>query len=302
MTAFTLIAIFLFGLELAVSPRDQRSVDQGRLLYLAHCERCHGSTGIGNGRDSGLFEALPPNLRRGSILKAHSDEELVDHILEIQRLPLELRPQEIQREAADTEALYQFLGRLPSVRWKDVAAGEELYFRRCIVCHGAYGHPERPLPPGIQGLPQDLCNPVFQCARTDAELAVLVRHGKDGMPALVPRLSENETQSLVRYARFLSPGYELYDRFCAVCHGRHGEGGRKNGPQPSAPLFAFDKAYFRKHDPEEVRQSVWHMLRAAKPSMPHFSESLTPTDVKEIVAYLRSLPPLPSESSGDPLD
>lgn len=37
-------------------------------------------------------------------------------------------------------------------------------------------------------------------------------------------------------------------------------------------------------------------------AMPHFSESLTPTDVKAIVAYLRSLPPLPSESSGDPLD
>lgn len=302
MTAFTLIAIFVVGLELAVSPRDQLSVEQGRLLYLAHCERCHGSSGIGNGRDSGLLEALPGNLRRDGILEAHSDQELIDHILDTQRLPLKLRPQEIQRKAADTEALYQFLGQLPSVHWKDVSAGEELYFRRCIVCHGGYGHPEPPWPPGIQGLPQDLCNPVFQCARTDAELAILVRHGKDGMPALFPRLTENEAQSLVRYARLLSPGYELYDRFCAVCHGRHGEGGRKNGPLPSVPLFAFNKAYFSKHDPEEVRQSVWHMLRAAKPSMPHFSESLTPTNVKAIVAYLRSLPPLPSETSGDPLN
>jgi mono/diheme cytochrome c family protein len=73
-----------------------------------------------------------------------------------------------------------------------------------------------------------------------------------------------------------------------------GEGGTGHLADAVAPEFAFTEEWFAKRTPDEIRQSIWHMLREKNPSMPHFREALSETEVKSILAYLRSLggPPL----------
>jgi len=279
---------------------DAVQVDRGRVLYLATCSRCHGQTGIGNGPDAVFLADKPSDLRRSEVLDAYADEVLVERIRGSRKLYLEFRPQAIVRQAEDTEALYRFLRSLPAVRWPAVERGGFLYVERCASCHGLYGRSEPPYPAGVTRPPRDLSDPSFQSATDARTLAELVRHGKLGMPGLVPQLTEREASDVAAYVRVLSPGFSLYDRLCSVCHGQRGEGARGALEDAHVPRFAFDVEYFRTHDGDEVRSKIWHMLESAQPGMPHFLE-LSTEQVKNILAYLRSLPPLPPETARENL-
>ena len=279
------------------------AIDKGRALYMAQCSRCHGPNGIGDGPDAPLLRNPPADLRRSEVLDSFSDEKLAERIRDGKVMRLEFRPESISRQAADTEALYRFLRKLPQIRWKSVEAGAVLYFERCTPCHGGYGHPESALPPGVTRRPQDLSDERFQASVSDRELRWLVRHGRRGMPVVLPRLTEAEAADLVSFVRVLSPGFDLYDSFCSTCHGFHGEGATGALSTKPAPQFAFDAEYFRTHTADEIRQAIWHMLEDKTPSMPHFAETLSTAEVKAILLYLHSLPRLPTGSPGEhPLD
>jgi mono/diheme cytochrome c family protein len=274
------------------------TIGKGRGLYMAQCSRCHGPNGIGDGPDAPLLRNPPADLRRSEVLDSFSDEKLAEHIRDGKVLRLEFRPESIRRQAADTEALYRFLQKLPKIRWESVDAGAELYFERCTPCHGGYGHPESAPPPGVTRRPQDLSDEVFQASVSDRELRSLVRHGRRGMPVVLPRLTEAEAADLVSFVRLLSPGFDLYDRFCSTCHGFHGEGATGALLATPAPHFGFDANYFRTHTGDEIRQAIWHMLEDKTPSMPHFAETLSTSEVKAILLYLHSLPRPPTGSPG----
>jgi mono/diheme cytochrome c family protein len=146
----------------------------------------------------------------------------------------------------------------------------------------------------VRGASRDLSDPTFQSSTDDATLTELVRHGRRSMPALVPRITEPEASELAGYVRLLSPGYTLYATYCMACHGPRGEGAVGIAAEAAAPRLAFDAAYFEGRSPDRVRAAVWHMLRDAKPTMPHFSVVLSASQAEAIFAYLRSLPPLPA--------
>jgi mono/diheme cytochrome c family protein len=275
------------------------AINKGRALYMSQCSRCHGANGIGDGPDAPRLRNPPADLRRSEVLDAFSDEKLAERIREGKVMRLEFRPESISRQAADTEALYRFLQKLPETRWKSVDAGAELYFERCAPCHGGYGRPESTLPPGVTRRPQDLSDEAFQASISDRELRWLVRHGRRGMPVVLPRLTEAEAADLVSFVRLLSPGFQLYDSFCSTCHGFRGEGATDALLSTAAPRFAFDADYFRTHTGDEIRRAIWHMLEDKTPSMPHFAETLSTPEVKAILLYLHSLPRLPKGSPGE---
>jgi len=265
-------------------------VEAGRIAYLRECSGCHGESGNGDGPDAPYLASAPTDLRRSSVLETYREDDLRARIREGQMLALELRPLELARHAHETAALYNYLTRLPGVDWEKVTAGEQLYLARCLPCHDRYGHPSDQLLPGVRKPPRDLADPAFQKAVSDKDLRVLARHGKAAMPALVPRLQEEEVPPLVAFIRRLSPGYETYDRFCQRCHGVEGRGAEEPFAELGAPRFVFDSRYFSTHDKEQVQAAIWHMLRDNKPQMPHFAGSLEESDLRAILAYLRSLP------------
>ena len=115
------------------------------------------------------------------------------------------------------------------------------------------------------------------------------------MRKLHPPPSEADAPPLVSFVRLLSPGYELYYRYCVSCHGPHGRSGETKAG--GRPRFVFDERYFRSLYAEDLRERIWHMLRGVKPEMPHFDATLTTGEVRAILAYLRSLPKLPPGSS-----
>ena len=266
---------------------DARSPANGRALYEAHCASCHGPRGRGDGPDADLCDPRPRNLREG-FLARYSDAELAARILDGKRLQLALDPKALRARASEVEAIAAHIERLPRVDWRLAERGQEIYVDRCELCHGPYGRPGTDLPAGVR-TPRDLSDPAFQRGIDDAELQTVVRHGRRGMPALRPDWSDDDLRALVAFVRILSPGCERYTRYCAACHGDDGRGSGSFADVAAArPTVVFDRAYFARHDPEQVRAAVWHMIDRKEPSMPHFHSELTAAQARAIVAYLKT--------------
>ncbi|MFN8644139.1 MAG: c-type cytochrome [Candidatus Binatia bacterium] len=258
----------------------------GRRLYLDHCAACHGAGGRGDGPNAALFSIRPRDLR-GGFLATYSDADLVKRILDGRSLALGPDLSAMRRRAADVEALVAYLQRLPGIDWRLVDEGRFLYDDRCAACHGFYGAAVAPPPPGVRA-PRALADAAFQASVSDETLVEIVRHGREGMPALTPRLSEADAVAIAGFVRLFSPGFETYDQYCAVCHGDHGIPDASLGAAAPAPALSFDRAYFARHDPEALRGQVWHMLDRHQPSMPHFRGVLTAAEARAIVDYLKS--------------
>ncbi|HZR84264.1 MAG TPA: c-type cytochrome [Candidatus Binatia bacterium] len=265
---------------------DASGVPDGAHLFAANCARCHGATGRGDGPDAQFFVRPPRDLRSG-VLDRYTTEELVARIREGTPLRLDLDPKAMRERTRDVELLVAFLPRLPAIDWAKVEPGNDIYLDRCEACHGPFGRPLLALPPGVQRPPRDLSSPEFQRSVSDRELRQIVQHGRNGMPAIPALQSSSDADLLVAFVRTLSPGRELYGVYCASCHGEDGRGGSPLG-DAEVPHVVFDRAYFASHDPEVLRQKVWHMVDREAPEMPHLGRRLSEAQARAIVEYLRS--------------
>jgi mono/diheme cytochrome c family protein len=281
-TWLLVIGLAAVGLAAAAPAAD------GRRLYLRQCAPCHGVSGRGDGPDAALFAMHPRDLRDG-VLARHSTEALVRRVRSGAPLQLAVDPAALRRRAAAVEALVAYLQRLPAIDWPRADRGWVLYAERCAICHGPYGTPLAPPPAGAKPA-RSLASRAFQSAVSDETLVEVVRHGRDAMPALVPRLSDEEARDVATYVRLFSPGFETYSGTCAGCHGDHGvpSGDRMDGvPQPTV---VFSAQYFARHDSEALRSAIWHMLDEQAPVMPHHAAVLTDAEARAIVEYLRRSP------------
>jgi mono/diheme cytochrome c family protein len=268
---------------LAALPAMAGSAPDGQMLYREGCATCHGIDGRGGGPGASGLAVPPPNLRDGR-LDRYSTSEIVRRVLDNRQLTFDEAV--LRARAAEVGPLVDYLQRMPDVDWRAADEGAAVYAERCEPCHGIYGRPSSSLPPGVR-TPRDLSDPAFQRATSNAQLVVDVRHGRAGMPALTPRLSEAQARQVAAFVRLLSPGYVTYSEYCVACHGAHGVGSGSFGESYSAPTVIFDRAYFAHHDPDYVRSKAWHMLDAHQLSMPHFRGVLSEAQAWAIIEYLK---------------
>jgi mono/diheme cytochrome c family protein len=242
--------------------------------------------GHGDGVDANLFLARPRDLREGFV-RLYDEEELVDRILDGVPLALEVDPRSLQRRLVEIDQIIAHLERIPDANWKLIERGEETYVDRCEACHGPYGRP----PDDSSGLaqrPADLSHPAFQRAHRDDDLVRIVRRGHQAMPAIPAIRDDADARALVAYLRILSPGFDLYSRYCAACHGEDGRPQREFVEPGRRPRVTFDRSYLERRNPDQLRAAVGHMLSEQKPSMPHFRGTLDRAAARAIVHYLKS--------------
>ncbi|GIW43475.1 MAG: hypothetical protein KatS3mg077_0757 [Candidatus Binatia bacterium] len=274
---------------MAASAGTRAESHSGRVAYLRYCANCHGPEGRGDGPDAATLAQPPRDLRAG-VLQRYSVEELVDRVLRGQPLPLASDPE--RRAALEKQGgeILEHLRRLARAQWPQVERGWALYLGRCVECHGFYGEPPAKLPAGVRP-PRDLSDRSWQRAVSDADLLLAVRHGRAGMPALVPQLREEEARALVAFVRLLSPGFRAYQAKCASCHGDDGRGVRAApGEVTKLPQVRFDRGYFRGRPEARMREQILHMLQEKEPVMPHFGAILDRRTVQGIIEYLKQEP------------
>jgi len=183
---------------------------------------------------------------------------------------------------------------------KSIAAGEKLYNKNCLICHGKTGKGE-----GSRA-GTALNSQHFLSSVSDKDLYNYVRFGREdtGMPGYGPRLSEKDINNLVSFIRDwqteeidfkvpktisgdLERGEKQYNLYCLNCHGEAGAGKIKMGTvlaNPQYLKYTTDKqiwigtAYGR----EETRMG---------PSLKGLegARQLKTEDITDIVTYIRSL-------------
>jgi mono/diheme cytochrome c family protein len=278
--SIAMLALLLHATLAAAAPPD------GQALYRAHCGACHGMTGHGDGIDASLFVTRPRNLREGFV-RLYDDDELVDRILNGVPLALEVDLRSLRRRLVEIDQIVAHLERIPDANWNLIERGEETYVDRCEACHGPYGRPPEEFA-GVVQQAADLSDPAFQRAHRDEDLIHTVRRGHRAMPSIPAVRDDADARALVAYLRILSPGFDLYSRYCTACHGEDGRPQREFVPPGRRPSVTFDRSYLESRNPDQLRAAVGHMLAEQKPSMPHFRGKLDRAAARAIVQYLKA--------------
>ncbi len=291
MTMLRIVLATAVLLQTLPALAKERTEPSGQELFVENCARCHGPGRKGDGADAPFFSPQPRDLTTGFIGK-YTDDELLARLRDGTPLSLAVDPEGRRLRAKRVESIVAHMQRLPDIEWEDVDAGGVLYGARCEVCHGQFGKPwpAPDLPAGVDSMPKDLRDPAVQRSMTDQELILAFRHGKNGMPAVPPKLSKEESEQLLAFVRVLSPGFESYSFYCAACHGDSGRGGGIMLRDEEGPSVVFDREYLKTKDPEELRAAVWHMMDVGGGGMPHLRGVVEDEHLRAIVEYLQRTP------------
>lgn len=309
MRSLLVVVILIVGCaraEIDVPPTGQstaaptvpqsRRLTLGEALYIRHCADCHGWEARGDGPVAKLFKVKAPSLRRPELFAQASEADLMDRILYGKALEVPFEPATLALTEADITALMAHLQRLPDIGWDPVRQGQQLYDMLCVHCHGIYGRGDGLLAAQLPTPPRDLSSPEFQRRTSDAELLAVITDGKGLMPGSGDIMTTTQLQDVLAFVRVLSPGFELYDRFCAGCHGADGHPpvvttaeSEDDSLAEEMPTVVFHQAYFRMRSKGQVRDSVRHMLQQSRTLMPHFAGEISQDDVRLILGYLKAL-------------
>jgi len=260
-------------------------VARGAALYAAYCAGCHGAQGHGDGPVTSVLDLKPTDLDTPGLLAGATDEALVARLLH--GSPLRASPRRnAVAEDLQTEAIAAYLPTLSTSDWEVLRAGRFVFEGTCAQCHGAYGQGE-----GALGATNDPPPPSLYTARehyTDAALAAIVVNGSGTMPALADAFDPGELRAVIAYVRYLSKGYRLYDTYCAACHGDDGRGVHPEDLLPPAtPAPRLGAETVAGLGPRATRVKILHMLRRESGRMPHFRDTLSEAQLRDVVAYLR---------------
>ncbi len=264
---------------------DRAAVVRGSTLYTAYCGGCHGANGRGDGPVARVINVRPADLRTSRLFETAPDDELVDRLMHGTPVSSVPRPNAIA-EDLQTDAIVAYLRSLSAGNWELLRVGRFVYEGTCASCHGAYGDGD-----GALGARNDPPPPNLMTAReryTDPALTALVERGHETMLPLADAFQPGDIRAVVAFVRHLSKGYRLYDTYCASCHGDDGNGVHPEDllePALVAPPIGAETVV--RLGPQATRTQALHMLRRESGKMPHFRETLTKSDLLDVIAYLR---------------
>ncbi|HKI91921.1 MAG TPA: c-type cytochrome [Gaiellaceae bacterium] len=196
-----------------------------------------------------------------------------------------------------------------------VAAGAHTFVQfACVQCHGPQGQGGvSPYVPALSKIKKTL---------TVAALSKIINHGLGEsakpthpyMPVWGEVISKTQVANLVAYIRAGLPpvadttpvvvpqgqgpvvaGEALYVRYgCINCHGPNGLGGVANPLSPDKSIPPLSGQGFRHDFPTDkaiydIIQSGSVIGKAPIVSMPHWGGIIPPTEIRELIAYLKTL-------------
>ncbi|MFV9615843.1 MAG: c-type cytochrome [Gammaproteobacteria bacterium] len=199
--------------------------------------------------------------------------------------------------------LFIFIALL-SVSANSAPHGEKLFARHCSSCHGIDGK-------GGVGVP--LALPSFLNSVSDAYLKKTIRFGRPGriMPAF-EYLSDAQLSAIAKHLRSWTgkPGPEentalvkgdskngkqLFEKFCAQCHGKEGRGGKGTGVTFSRkrdlPIIApaLNNAGFLASASDTMIRDTITFGREGTPMTSMLVAGLSEEDINDLVSYIRAM-------------
>jgi mono/diheme cytochrome c family protein len=177
----------------------------------------------------------------------------------------------------------------------DPAAASTIYADKCAPCHGATGlgdgsmAGQLPVPAPAVGT-----NQVSRKASPSQYYAIITQGNLERRMPPFSSLSDRQRWDLVAYlyslstsAEFIAQGEDVYQAYCADCHGLKGNGrGPEAGGLPTTPTNLTDLELMAGISDEALYQAI----SAGKgPAMPAFGDTLSAQEMWAVSDYLRSL-------------
>lgn len=193
-----------------------------------------------------------------------------------------------------------------------VARGEHTYQTLCATCHGRYGRGDGPLASALKKPLPDFTDPAVLGSRSDDQLLAAIQGGDSGHTpmAIGQVLQESALRDTIAYLRTLyvpgqhvsvAAGRDIYQTSCWVCHGRKGDG---KGPAAATlkdkkrPRDFTNPDFVIEGREKEVERAI--ALGPAEafhgsPFMPEWSSRLSPQQIRDVVAYLKTFRKVPGK-------
>lgn len=213
---------------------DVSFATDGENIYQAHCARCHGDTGAGEGPASTMQRPRPRDFTSGEYkFKSTPDTTLPtqqdivvlvrDGNLRSSMPPFKniLTDQEIEAVSAyvlefskpkheASEIVYEKNPELDTSRLQNAESAKELFVQNCSVCHGEDGRGLGVLAPSIKDkdghwlMMPDLTDPMaYGGGFKPSDIAMRIRTGiiMSGMPPFEELLTSEEIQQIALYVK-----------------------------------------------------------------------------------------------------
>jgi mono/diheme cytochrome c family protein len=206
------------------------SISEGENLYNQYCSTCHGKDRKGG---------IGPNLSNNSFLSLATDKFLYQTLTNGRSNTA--MPSWSRFEASSLKSLIRFLQPKRKLSLNQsfnqtssgsIDKGKLTFHYKCRRCHGS---------DGMGGIGPAILNPDFLEAAEDDFIIGTIKQGRGHTPMFKVEQSESELFDLLAFMRaqkkiipaYLNPGpslgnpdlgNELFQQFCAECHGKNGEG------------------------------------------------------------------------------
>lgn len=188
--------------------------------------------------------------------------------------------------------------------------GRTLFLANCAVCHGPDGRADTPVARLLEPRPRNFADPIEMARVTDDRIYRAIKAGRPGtaMAAWGEVLAETEIGDLIEHirtlARPLPPGLtpeqlslevgrRIYEKECAVCHGRDGRADTQTARAlPDRPRRFADPVEMARIDDGRMYSAI--KLGRVGTAMGGWGELMSPVEIIDVMRYLRSLQqPLP---------
>lgn len=197
-----------------------------------------------------------------------------------------------------------------------VKAGQRIYARECLTCHGKGGTADTDIAKQMPIKPNDFTKGKFKFGNSDGEVYHVIKHGtKGGMLPFAARLKEQHIWHLVNFIRSLGPqkdgqpvivaqvnvlenpvennfealsrGKRFYSVHCVKCHGENGMGDTEMREFLETPPSDLTSGEWKFGDKDgEIFAAI---KDGAGNDMPPFENLLNDERIWQLVHYLRSM-------------
>jgi len=285
----------------------------GKPLYNTYCASCHGVNG------TGYAEGGPgPGIGNAGFLAVASDD-FIFQTIKHGRAGTAMRPFIGARglagldesEVGDIIAYLRVMGReiakkpaVTTIKAGDAKSGEMHFTANCASCHQADGS-------GLPGFAPSIRNADFLAIASDEFIKNTIKKGRPGTSMVMrPDLDDQTVTDIIAFLRDVpevgesnikvdptidyaslgdsARGLEIFNIYCASCHGESGKGYVAGGPGSGIGL----KGFLDEASDDYIFQTL-KLGRAGTPMRAFIGArglaNLKDEDAYDIIAYLRSL-------------